>query len=67
MKKISIGILLLSAVLCARAQESVSVQFYTPTVVRVVKGGAAPEHSFAVTAAPQAVDVRLSVTKGGTM
>ena len=67
MKKLSIGILLLSAVLGARAQESVSVQFYTPTVVRVVKGGAAPEHSFAVTAAPQAVDVRLSVTKGGTM
>ena len=59
--------LLLAATLSAMAQEAVTVQFYTPTTVRIVKGGLAPEGSFAVTAAPQAVPVKTSVTKGGTM
>ena len=60
-------ILALSFACSAKAQEGVSVQFYSPTTVRVVKGGAAPRGSFAVTAAPQEVDVRTSVTRGGTM
>ena len=59
--------LMLAANLSAGAQEGVSVQFYSPTTVRVVKGGAAPQGSFAVTAAPQEVDVKASVTRGGTM
>ena len=60
-------ILLLALTLCAMAQEAVSVQFYSPGTVRIVKGGPAAGHSFAVTAEPQAVKVQESVTKGGTM
>ncbi len=60
-------LLLLLAAWPGRAQQDVSVQFYTPSIVRIVKGGPAAEHSFAVTAGPQAVDVKPSVTKGGTM
>ena len=67
MRKYVITILLLAAGLSAAAQEAVSVQFYTPSIVRIVKGGAAPEHSFAVTAEPRTVDVKASVTRGGTM
>ncbi len=59
-------LLLLAAGLSAAAQEAVSVQFYTPGIVRIVKGGAAPEHSFAVTAAPQAVPVKTTTGKSGT-
>lgn len=58
---------MLATGLSLMAQESVSVLFYTPTTVRIVKGGAAPEHSFAVTATPQRVEVKTSVTKGGTV
>ncbi len=58
---------MLATGLSLMAQEGVSVQFYTPTAVRIVKGGPVPEHSFAVIAAPQAVAVRKSVTRGGTM
>ena len=68
MRKSSILFLLFSlAALGARAQEAVSVQFYTPSIVRIVKGGAAPASSFAVTAVPREVRVQKSVTKGGTM
>ena len=67
MRKHILLILALSFACSAWAQEGVSIQFYTPTTVRVVKGGAAPQGSFAVTAAPQEVDVRTSVTRGGTM
>ena len=67
MKKILLTLLAGLSALSVLAQEgSVSVQFYTPSVVRIVKGGAAPEHSFAVTAAPQAVPVKTAVTKSGT-
>ena len=68
MKKTVVSwMLILFATLSSGAQEGVSVQFYTPTTVRIVKGGPAPEGSYAVVAAPQAVSVRTSVTKGGTM
>ena len=66
MNKSLLTLLLLAASLAAAAQEAVFVQFYTPSVVRIVKGGAAPEGSFAVTATPQAVAVKTSVTKSGT-
>ena len=67
MKKILLTLLAGFSALSAIAQEgAVSVQFYTPSVVRIVKGGAAPEHSFAVTAAPQAVRVKTVATKAGT-
>ncbi len=67
MKKILLTLLAGFSALSAMAQEgAVSVQFYTPSVVRIVKGGAAPEHSFAVTAAPQAVRVKTVATKAGT-
>ena len=66
MNKSLLTLLLLAASLAAAAQEAVSVQFYTPSVVRIIKGGAAPEGSFAVTAAPQAVAVKTSMTKSGT-
>jgi len=55
------------ATLRAGAQEAVSVRFYTPTIVRIVKGGPAAESSFAVTAQPQDVRVETSKTRGGTM
>ena len=58
-------VLLLPA-LC-RAQEDVSVTFYTPSIVRIVKGGPAPSGSFAVTAVPQAVPVRKSLSRGNTL
>ncbi|MCR5840605.1 MAG: DUF5110 domain-containing protein [Bacteroidales bacterium] len=68
MRKSAILFLLFSlAAQGARAQEAVSVQFYTPSIVRIVKGGAAPVSSFAVTAVPREVRVQKSVTKGGTM
>ena len=59
-------LLLVTAVLTARAQEAVTVQFYTPSVVRIVKGGPAPAHSYAVTAQPQAVAVKTAAGKSGT-
>ena len=58
---------LIAAALSSAAQEAVLVQFYTPSIARIVKGSAAPEHSFAVTAEPQSVRVQESTTKGGTM
>ena len=50
----------------AAAQDAVSVRFYTPGIVRIVKGGPAPAESFAVTARPQAVPVKTTVSKRGT-
>ena len=69
MKKSAFSLFLLLALFAPRAwaQETVSVEFYTPSVVRIVKGGAAPAHSYAVTASPQAVRVNKSATRGGTM
>ena len=66
-KTVITWILALAATLVAGAQGSVSVQFYTPTTVRIVKGGAAPAESFAVTAAPQAVSVRQTAARGGAI
>ncbi len=67
MRKTAITLLFLAFAVCsAKAQEAVSVQFYTPSVVRIVKGGPAPAGSFAVTAEPQSVPVRTSVSKSGT-
>ena len=59
-------LLLVTAGLTAWAQEAVTVQFYTPSVVRIVKGGPAPAHSYAVTAQPQAVAVKTTAGKSGT-
>lgn len=68
MHKSILSLLLLAAVsLSAAAREAVTVQFYTPSTVRITKGGPAPAESFAVTAVPQAVEVSTSVTRGGTM
>ena len=64
-KTVFIWFLALGAALSAGAQETVSVQFYTPTTVRIVKGGEAPSGSFAVTAAPQEVSVRKTSARGG--
>ena len=55
----------LSACLSAGAQDAVSVQFYTPSIVRIVKGGPTPAGSFAVTAEPGAVAVRTGATRSG--
>ena len=67
MRKTVVTLLLLAlAVWSVAGQETVSVRFYTPSVVRIVKGGAAPEQSFAVTATPQAVPVKTAVTRSGT-
>ncbi len=59
-------ILLMFAAPGAMAQDAVSVQFYTPSVVRIVKGGAAPAESFAVTARPQEVAVKTTASRNGT-
>ena len=59
-------LLLVTAGLTAWAQDAVTVQFYTPSVVRIVKGGPAPAHSYAVTAQPQAVAVKTTAGKAGT-
>ena len=59
-------LLLVTAGLTAWAQDAVTVQFYTPSVVRIVKGGPAPAHSYAVTAQPQAVAVKTTAGKSGT-
>ena len=66
-KSVFFWMLMFSASLAAAAQDAVTVQFYTPTAVRITKGGPAPASRFAVTAVPQAVSVQKSVTKGGTM
>ena len=58
-------LLLVTAGLTAKAQDAVTVQFYTPSVVRIVKGGPAPAHSYAVTAQPQAVAVKTTAGKSG--
>ena len=63
----AILLLILPGIMRLQAQEAVSVRFYTPSVVRIVKGGTAPSHSFAVTAQPEEVPVSRSVTRGGTM
>lgn len=57
--------LALSACLSAGAQDAVSVQFYTPSIVRIVKGGPTPAGSFAVTAEPGTVAVRTGATRSG--
>ena len=59
-------ILLLLAAPGALAQDAVSVRFYTPEIVRIVKGGAAPAESFAVTALPQEVAVKKTASRTGT-
>ena len=59
-------LLLVTAGLTAWAQDAVTVQFYTPSVVRIVKGGPASAHSYAVTAQPQAVAVKTTAGKAGT-
>ena len=46
--------------LCSAQAEEVKVVFYTPDIVRIVKGGDAPGFSFAVTAQPGDVSVRTS-------
>ena len=58
-------LLLVTAGLTAWAQDAVTVQFYTPSVVRIVKGGPAPAHSYSVTAQPQAVAVKTTAGKSG--
>ena len=65
-KSVFCWLLMLATILTAGAQNGVSVQFYSPTTVRIVKGAAAPAKSFAVTAAPQQVPVRTSAAKGVT-
>ena len=65
-KTVIVWMLALLAAFSAMAQEAVSVQFYTPSIVRIVKGGAAPEGSFAVTAAPEAVPVKTTVKPSAT-
>ena len=65
MKKSLVSLLSLLLCCAALAQGDVHVQFYSPTTVRIVKGGAAPANSFAVTASPQPVAVRTSATRGG--
>jgi len=67
MKKSLVSLLSLLLCCAALAQGDVHVQFYSPTTVRIVKGGAAPANSFAVTASPQPVAVRTSATRGGTV
>ena len=52
--------------LTIQAQESVTVRFYTPNTVRIVKGGPAPEGSYAVIASPQDVAVKTSTSRTGT-
>ena len=59
-KSVFCCLLLLALSLAVKAQGGVSVQFYTPSTVRIVKGGPAPEHSFAVRSEPQAVTVKTS-------
>ena len=65
-KSVFCWLLMLATILTAGAQNGVSVQFYSPTTVRIVKGAAAPAKSFAVTTAPQQVPVRTSAAKGVT-
>ena len=67
MKKSLVSLFTLLLCCAALAQGDVHVQFYSPTTVRIVKGGAAPANSFAVTASPQAVAVQTSATRGGTV
>ncbi|MBR5076503.1 MAG: DUF5110 domain-containing protein [Bacteroidales bacterium] len=67
MRKTVISLLSLCLALwAATAQDGVRVQFYTPTTVRIVKGDAVPAQSFAVTAAPQTVSVKVSAGRSGT-
>ncbi len=42
--------------------QNVKVEFYTPTTVRIVKGDKTPESSYAVTASP--AEVKVKVSKG---
>ena len=65
-KSVFCWLLMLATILTAGAQNGVSVQFYSPTTVRIVKGAAAPANSFAVTATPQQVPVRTSAATGVT-
>ncbi|MBQ9659987.1 MAG: DUF5110 domain-containing protein [Bacteroidales bacterium] len=65
-KSVSSLLLMLLSTVLLTAQETVSVQFYTPGIVRIVKGGPAPTRSFAVTAQPQAVPVQVVKGKSAT-
>ncbi|MBO5546106.1 MAG: hypothetical protein J5951_05540, partial [Bacteroidales bacterium] len=53
--KLLVSFAFVLAAAASAAQERTQVQFYTPTIVRIVKGGPAPAESFAVTARPQEV------------
>ncbi|MCR4859361.1 MAG: glycoside hydrolase family 31 protein [Bacteroidales bacterium] len=66
MKRCLCLILLSVVALGAYAQQSVTVQFYTPSIVRIVKGGPAPAESFAVTASPQEVAVKTTSARTST-
>ena len=44
--------------------QDVEVKFYAPEIVRIVKGGEAPEGSYAVTMAPE--DVKVSVSSNAS-
>ena len=61
-KAVFSALLMLFAVSAVSAQDAVTVQFYTPTTVRITKGGPAPASRFAVTAVPQAVSVPIIST-----
>jgi len=64
--KLLVSFAFVLAAAASAAQERTQVQFYTPTIVRIVKGGPAPAESFAVTARPQEVPVRKTVSRTGT-
>lgn len=62
-------ILVIAAMLVSAsvAAQNVKVEFYTPTTVRIVKGDKAPEGSYAVTASPEEVKVKVSRGKNSTI
>ncbi len=65
MKKLAALLIFSASAFLAVAQESVTVHFYTPSIVRIIKGGPACEHSFAVTAEPRDVAVKVASGKAG--
>lgn len=60
MKKLCLAAALMVSALASA--QNVKVEFYTPTTVRIVKGEKVPEGSYAVTASPE--DVKVKVSKG---
>ena len=67
MKKSVFVAILLSVATSVLASDKVSVRFYSDNIVRITKGGEAPEGSFAVTMSPQDVRVRTSKSSGRTL